>query len=116
MSGCIISSLGMSVGRGLFVGNPDAEIGATRGDDGTLAFGAGMQVPSRQSSSGGCGLPAGSHIEGVHVGFPDCGGQLDPTSAKGKPIYRFDCRTMPVKAGSGWKVLSYVVRGFIKLQ
>jgi hypothetical protein len=109
---CILVGRGTATGAGPFLTN--AEIGATRGDDGTLAFSAEAEVSGRNFTSG-CGRPPASGPESRSMGFPDCTGKLDPKSAKGVRTYRFNCTTAPVPPGSGWKV-NRTFGGFIRLE
>jgi hypothetical protein len=113
LGNCILTGRGTANGGGRFL--TDAEIGATRGDDGTLAFSAGAPAEGKNFTYG-CGRPPASGPDTRSMGFPDCTGKLDPKSPNGVPTYRFNCTTAPVPPGSGWKVTRYFVRGFIRLQ
>ena len=115
LGGCILFGRENASGSGTFTG--DAEIGASRGDDGTLALGAQADVAGR-AASGGCGQPGGSGPASRTMNFPDCDGVLAPQGAgpPGYKTYRFNCTTMALPPGPGWRLLSYYVRGYVRVQ
>lgn len=110
---CIMWGREMARAAGSF-SQGSAEIGATRGDDGTLAMGAMADVPS-QTSTGGCG-GSGASIGERTMNFPDCTGQLPAAgaAAPAQRTYRFDCTTKP-NLGPGWTVTAFYARGFVRV-
>lgn len=112
---CILWGHELSRGSGPFTSN--GEIGAAKGDDGTLALGARADVPA-QTSAGGCGQGGTSQAERT-LNFPDCIGRLvqRPAGPRGPPQagYRFDCTTKP-QLGPGWTVTQFYARGFVVLR
>jgi hypothetical protein len=89
------------------------EIGATVGDDGTLALGAHADVPSTTASAG-CGGPAGTRQGERTMSFPDCNGSL-VSRAGGVRRYTFSCTTPP-NLGPGLRVISWSAGGYVNLR
>jgi len=96
-----------------FAGLADAEIGGTRGDDGTLVVGALASVPAT-STAGGCSLPGGTTVGERTLSLPDCIGQLRKPQ-KGRAVYDFNCTTRP-NPGMGWVVTQFYTRGWVKVK
>lgn len=110
-NGCIIYTLGSGAGSGTF---EDTRIGATRGDDGSLAFSAeAMLGRVAQSAAGGCNLPGGTGKTEFGMSFPDCPGQQSPKSPPGLVTYRFNCNTTTNTMGLTHHL---VVKGYIRLK
>jgi hypothetical protein len=111
---CVMWGREMSRGAGPFTGG-NAEIGGSRGDDGTLALGATAGVPA-ESWAGGCG-PGGATQAERTMSFPDCTGRLAPSRAgqQGSKTYAFACTTKP-DLGPGWTVTRFYARGFIRVR
>jgi hypothetical protein len=109
---CIIWGREMSRGAAPF--SRGGEIGANRGDDGTLALGATADVAAA-TSTGGCGPSASAPGERT-MNFPDCDGKLTPGAAgpPGSLVYRFNCTTKP-NLGPGWTVIRFYARGFVRV-
>jgi hypothetical protein len=113
MGQCVMWGRDEGSGSGPFTG--DAQIGATRGNDGTLALGAGAEVTA-QSATGGCQLSGGGPTQ-RRMSFPDCNGMLvkTPAGQPGVPTYRFNCTTRP-SLGPGWILTQYYARGFVRVK
>ena len=113
---CILWGREVSRGAGPFTAD-NAEIGASRGDDSTLALGAIADVAS-QTSTGGCGASDAAPGQRT-MNFPDCDGKLSRArSAAGPrpgPTYVFDCTTKP-DLGPGWTVTRFYARGFVRVE
>ena len=112
---CILWGREVSQGSGAFAQqlNTGAEIGAGRGDDDSLSFGALADVVSA-TSTGGCG-PSDGRPGQSQLSWPDCTGKLAPTALKPwLQTYRFDCTTMP-QGPDGWTVIRFYARGYISV-
>lgn len=109
---CIMWGREMSRGAAPF--SRGGEIGANRGDDGTLALGATADVAAA-TSTGGCSAAAAAPGERT-MNFPDCDGKLTPGAAgpPGSLVYRFNCTTKP-DLGPGWTVVRFYARGFVRV-
>lgn len=109
--GCILFGGQWGGATGRFV-NP-GDIGAVRGDDGTLAFGAKADDLPGRAASGGCGVPLGGSPTSVSMSFPDCTGTRSPDSPPGFATYRFNCNDRATVPGG---VATHVVtHGYIRL-
>lgn len=109
--GCILFGREHGAGSGTFANATD--IGATRGDDGTLAFSAEADLGYvARGSSGGCGRPTGSGQTAFGLAFPDCDGVLSPKSPPGFVTYRFNCKRSTNQNGFATQL---VVKGYVRL-
>ena len=111
LQGCVLFGQERAARTGRFT-NPE-DIGATRGDDGTLALGAKADDIVGHASGGGCGLPYGGSQIPFSMAFPYCDGKLAPNSPPGFNFYRFNCsdrQTLP-----GGLTTQIVAGGYVKL-
>jgi hypothetical protein len=106
---CVVYGRESAVGGGLF--DPGA-IGATRGDDRTLAFSAEATIPGNSSSTG-CNSPAGGNQTYLSMAFPDCVGQRSTRTVQGWTTYRFNCNQRDSVPGG--LSTRFVARGFIRV-
>jgi len=111
---CVLWGHNVARGTGPFT-QEGAEIGATRGDDGTLALGATASVPG-ETASAGCGPGGGTGSLERTLNFPDCTGMLQPARPGAPPgtTYRFECTTKP-DLGPGWTVTEFYARGSVRV-